>query len=150
MRIWSDIPGFEGQYEVSNDGLVRSWMYGKKHLTVARILKQKTDKYGYLTVTLQKNSKKHYFTVHRLVAMAFVPNPQKKPQVNHKNGIKKDNCFQNLEWATNSENIQHAFDTGLISKEKVSAGQKRRYERAEERELSRQRAKSFYLNNKGA
>ena len=150
MREWSEIPGFEGQYEVSNDGIVRSWRYGKKHLESPRILRQKTDKYGYLTVTLQRDGEKRYFTVHRLVAAAFVPNPKGKPQVNHKNGIKKDNSFEDLEWATNAENIRHAFDTGLISKVKVSEGQKRRYQRPEERELSRKRTVSFYSNNKGA
>lgn len=145
MRLWADVPGWEGRYEVSNDGLVRSWWYGKKHLTIGRELKQKIDRYGYPVVCLHQGARKEFPTVHRLVALAFIENPEKKPQVNHKNGIKTDNRVENLEWSTASENIQHAFDTGLISKEKVSAGQKRRYERPEEHELSRKRAREIYL-----
>lgn len=146
MSRWADIPGWEGRYEVSDDGRVRSWWYGKKHLTVGRELKQKLDKYGYAVVCLHYGSTKKHPTVHRLVASAFLPNTDGKPQVNHKNGIKTDNRVENLEWSTNVENIQHAFDTGLISKEAVSAGQKRRYEREEERKASSARMRARYAD----
>ena len=139
MSRWADIPGWEGRYEVPDDGRVRSWWYGKKRLTVGRELKQKTDRYGYPVVCLRHKEVKKFPTVHRLVALAFLPNPYSKSQINHKNGVKTDNRVENLEWSTNAENIQHAFDMGLISRAKVSAGQQRRYDRPEERAASSQR-----------
>lgn len=68
---------------------------------------------GYLHVCLHKNKQQKTVRVHRLVANEFIENPQNKPQVNHKNGNKKDNRIENLEWATSSENINHAVKTGL-------------------------------------
>lgn len=142
MRLWADVPGWEGRYKVSNDGLVRSWAGRHGDEAEPHILKQKIDRYGYPVVCLRNRAqcRIEYPTVHRLVALAFIENPEGKPQVNHKNGNKTDNRVENLEWATSAENIRHAFNTGLISKENVSAGQRRRYARLEEREQSRQRA----------
>lgn len=138
MSRWADIPGWEGRYQVSDDGYVRSLvgLHGKP--APPHELKQKLNHYGYPVVCLRERPAKRieYPTVHRLVAIAFLPNPERKTQVNHINGIKTDNRVENLEWCTNAENIRHAFDNGLISKEAVSAGQKSRYEREEERRLS--------------
>lgn len=70
---------------------------------------------GYLGVVLCKNGKTKLIAVHRLVAMHFIPNPENKPQVNHKNGVKNDNAAENLEWVTQSENMKHAVKTGLLA-----------------------------------
>lgn len=111
IEQWKPIEGSNGMYEVSNTGKVRSTNYNKSGLT--RELKQKINRYGYCVVTIHMEGKQKYPTVHRLVANAFIPNPDNKPQVNHKSGIKTDNSVDNLEWSTVSENVQHAFDSGL-------------------------------------
>lgn len=106
MEIWKPIA--EG-YEISNLGNVRS----SKWSNAPYILSQGKHRGGYLEVRLTINGKRTYFTVHRLVATAFIPNPGKKPQINHINGIKTDNRVENLEWVTNSENQRHAYKTNL-------------------------------------
>lgn len=148
MSRWADIPGWEGRYQVSDDGCVRSLVGRRGESVLPHELKQKLDRYGYPVVCLRERpaNRIEYPTVHRLVALAFIANPENKPQVNHKNGVKTDNRVENLEWSTNAENIQHAFDTGLISKEAGSAGQKRRYEREEERTASSDRMRARYAD----
>lgn len=101
------IKGYEGKYAVSFDGYVYSLNYHRTGFM--KILKAKYDKDGYLEVGLYNNRKKKYYRVHRLIALAFVPNPKKFPQVNHKDGVKDNNWFSNLEWVTSSENIKHSF-----------------------------------------
>lgn len=108
---WKPIEDSNGMYEVSNTGKVRSLNYNKSGRT--RELKQRINRYGYCVVTLHIEGKQKYPTVHRLVAKAFIPNPDNKPQVNHKSGVKTDNNVENLEWSTTSENVKHAFDNGL-------------------------------------
>lgn len=103
---WRDIEGFEGLYQVSNYGRVKSFVrhLGRKPFNY---LKPKSDKDGYLQVALAKNKKQYTKKVHRLVAMAFIPNPNNYPQVNHKDEIKSNNHVDNLEWCTNSYNQKY-------------------------------------------
>ena len=110
-EIWKDIPGYEGIYQVSNNGNVVSLnAYGHN---IKRALKQRLNYYGYSTVVLNHNKKSKYVGVHILVAKTFIPNPEHKPQVNHIDGNKTNNNVNNLEWVTCKENIQHAIRTGL-------------------------------------
>ena len=111
-EIWRDITGYEGLYQVSNLGRVKS-NYNKNGKT---ILKNRVNCGGYCTVLLSKNKKSKNFSVHRLVASLFIHNADAKLFVNHKNGIKKNNEVTNLEWVTTSENQKHAYETGLQPK----------------------------------
>ena len=102
-RVIEDFP----MYIVSDNGNVK----GIKYL---HDISKHTHNTGYKVVFLCKGKERKMMRVHRLVAEAFIPNPYKKEQVNHKNGIKTDNFVSNLEWNTRSENIRHAIDTGLL------------------------------------
>lgn len=117
-EIWKDIDGYIGRYQISNLGRVKSILRFSKGIKV-KILKYKIDKYGYLRVTLSKDNQQKIFFVHRLVAKAFIPNPENKPQVNHIDGNKQNNKVNNLEWVTNQENVIHAHITGLIQADKI-------------------------------
>jgi len=113
-EVWKDIAGFEGCYQVSNLGNVKSLYrlvgcaFGAKKSTPEKILKGVSSKHGYLFVNVGKNK-----TIHRLVALAFIPNPDNKPCINHINGIKSDNRLDNLEWCTYSENTTHSYINSL-------------------------------------
>ena len=98
------VPGYEN-YLVSNNGVVVSTIrHGKRCFEV---LPQRTEKQGYKNVTLHKDGKNHTLKVHRLVAMAFIPNPNNYPQVNHKDEDKGNNCLENLEWCTAKYNSNY-------------------------------------------
>lgn len=110
MEEWRTIEGYDGQYEVSRNGKVRSNNYMGKGKT--REMKPWNNG-GYLRVTLTRNKKKSNRLLHRIVAEAFIPNPEGKPEVNHKDGNKLNNSADNLEWSTRKENLDHADTTGL-------------------------------------
>jgi hypothetical protein len=105
-----DIHGYDGMYEINKKGEI--WSNYKK----GRIMKQKIDKYGYCSIQLYKDKKGHSHTVHRLVALTFIPNPNNLPEVNHKDTNKQNNHIDNLEWVTDSENKKHAYINGLLGK----------------------------------
>jgi hypothetical protein len=119
-EIWKDIPNYEGLYQVSNVGRVRSLnnnyvdSIGRNNRTSGKMLKQKVT-LPYNRVTLCKKGIHEDFYTHKLVVLAFIPNPETKPQANHINGIKRDNRVENLEWVTHQENVQHAIRTGLMN-----------------------------------
>ena len=121
-EIWKDIQGYEGMYQVSSHGRVKSLNYNKTGLE--GILNPNNNGKGYLQVYLTKNKKSKKVLIHRLVAQAFLYKPTDKNYVNHKDGNKSNNNVNNLEWCTRSENQQHAFDTGLINKTKLSNAHK--------------------------
>lgn len=113
-EIWKDIKGYEGRYQVSNMGNVKSLNYnytGKEKNLRAR----KPNTYNkYMAIELCKNNKKEVFFIHRLVAEAFIQNFKNLPVVNHKDGNKTNNKADNLEWCSYSSNVRHAYDTKLI------------------------------------
>lgn len=101
-EIWKDIPGYEGLYQASNLGRIKS----KKN---NKILKLYKNQYGYLQVRLSKKGIVKLFRVHRLITNTFIYNKYNKPYVNHKDGNKQNNCVENLEWCTQKENVEHAI-----------------------------------------
>lgn len=108
MELWRDIPNYEGLYQVSNYGQVKSLKQRKE-----KLLKQAKEKNGYYSVSLNKDGNSETNTIHRLVAKAFIENPNNYPCVNHKDGNKGNNCVDNLEWVNHSKNMKHAYKTRL-------------------------------------
>lgn len=108
QEIWKNIDGYEGKYQISNLGNVKSLNYGGRGY--ARNLVPKINNSGRLWVELMKDGKKRQFLIHRLVGMAFIPNPDNLPQINHKDENPKNNRVDNLEWCTNLYNFHYSFD----------------------------------------
>ena len=117
-EIWKAIKDYEGKYEVSNLGRVKSLERTSRlnRKIKERILAPREHTGGYLRVQLSRKD----FYIHRLVAETFIPNPENKPMVNHKDGNKHNNCVDNLELVTHSENEKHAYKNNLIDKTKLS------------------------------
>lgn len=108
-EIWKDISNYERVYQVSNFGRIKSLerkvnSRHKQRTVKEKILRVKYNKFGYKTVCLSSELQKREFFIHRLVAYAFIPNPENKPQIDHINGIKSDNRVENLRWVTAKEN----------------------------------------------
>lgn len=117
---WKPVVGFENSYEVSSFGSIRSIERVVERasgqgdlLKKSQPIKQYVTPKGYLRLQLSQQGKQKNLMSHRIVAEAFIENPDQKPQINHKDGNKKNNCVANLEWATGSENLQHAYDNDL-------------------------------------
>lgn len=119
QEIWEDIKNFEGIYQISNLGKVKSLSRKVKQsngtviATKTAILKSCKDGRGYYFVKTSVNAKKKIVKIHRQVALCFIPNPGNKPQVNHKDGDKNNNRITNLEWVTGKENVNHSVENGL-------------------------------------
>ena len=107
-EIWKDIKGYEGHYQISNTGKVKSLHFNIATQKQETILKQSETWGGYLRVGLTKDRKPKLFAVHRLVAEAFIPNIENKPVVDHINGDRADNRVENLRWCTHSENSRNS------------------------------------------
>ena len=114
-EIWKDIKGFEGLYQVSDQGRVKSLKFGKE-----RILKPQRDKNGYLLVDLCKNKESKKCKVHRLVCQTFLINPQNLPQVNHKDEDKTNNRVDNLEWCDRKYNSNYGTRTQRVAEKNTN------------------------------
>ena len=120
-EIWKPIKGYENKYEISNLGNVKSIYLINRQAKIKRekILKQHIV-CGYFKIRLSRDNKTKNYLVHRLVAETFIDNPENKLQVNHKDGNKLNNNVDNLEWATRSENVNHAWLNGLHEKTRAT------------------------------
>lgn len=104
-EIWKDVKGYEGLYQVSNLGKVKSLIYKKSKIRVPVL-----NNRGYYHMGLKGGAKK---LIHRLVAETFIPNPNNLPCINHKDGDKTNNIVENLEWCTQEQNVQHSYNNNL-------------------------------------
>ena len=115
---WLPIPNYEGYYEVSDLGNVRSVRYNHfGNVVYSKILKPAIKARGYVGVVLSKQNVTKNHLIHRLVATTFLPNDECLPEVNHLDGNKTNNTVDNLQWSTSSDNLYHAYDTGLKRKD---------------------------------
>lgn len=119
MENYKNVKDYIGLYQINSNGTVKGLKRmielknGKNRVIEERILKPRIDSYGYITVRLSKNGKTKTCFIHRLIAEAFIPNPNNLPQINHISGDKQDNSINNLEWTTPSLNSRHAYRNGL-------------------------------------
>lgn len=122
QETWKDVVGFEGSYRVSNLGRVAS-LRGRYRANegTMRILNPGLTSWGYLRVNLSFKNKPSLHKVHKLVALAFVPNPHGKPEINHKDFNKQNNRAENLEWVTSEENNLHYTQSGRRFRQRISS-----------------------------
>lgn len=124
IEEWRDVIGYESRYEVSSIGRVRSKSYLKhgrnrygdiSYFTMPKIIATPLNNDGYSSMCLSMLGVRTTAVVHRLVAQAFIPNPDNLPQVNHIDSNRANNRVENLEWVTNQQNVQHSYDSGSNS-----------------------------------
>lgn len=118
-ELWKDIPNYEGLYQASNMGNIRSldkivpkWNKPYKRKIKGRVLKKHKANGGYNVVALHKNKNQKTYKVSRLIGITWKDNPDNKPEINHKNSIRTDDRAENIEWCTRSENVKHSYDKG--------------------------------------
>lgn len=123
MEEWKEIVGYDGMYEVSDAGRIRSWWIPSNssqrflRANIYHIIKPVKHTNGYYFVSLcSSDGTRKERSIHRIVAETFIPNPNNCPEVNHKNGDKYDNCVNNLEWVTSKENKEHAKQNNLLKR----------------------------------
>lgn len=122
MELWKNIDGYDGMYQISNFGNIRTWFKPPSGIRKTPILRRQDITYqGYHLITLSKNGTKKRYSVHRLVAFAFIPNPENKPFINHIDFNKSNNHFSNLEWCTQKENVKHTIENNRKSTPKGEA-----------------------------
>lgn len=112
IEIWKDIEGYEGKYQISSMGRVKALNYN--HSGCEKILKEKQEKNGYKRVGLFKDGRQKLYSIHRLVAQAFIPNENECPLVNHIDENKTNNCVNNLEWCDESYNITYSIGKSIM------------------------------------
>lgn len=155
-EIWKDIEGFEGLYQISNMARVKSLQRRinttSNRVKCTAIVNERIMKpgisNGYYSLGLS-NGKRYTRLLHRLMGIAFLPNPLCLPQINHKDGNKLNNSLDNLEWCTIHYNISHAFDTGLITKRPKGYGLGRKLPEQTKRKISEHHARPRSKVNEG-
>ena len=156
IEEWRPVVGYEGLYEVSNTGQVRSLDRFYYRLHKGKVLSPAKDRYGYLTVTLNCNGKSKTIKIHRLVAQAFIENPDNLPQVNHKDEDKTNNNVDNLEWCTAKYNVnfgtrQERYRNTMLEKGHWSGLSREEYEKKrykENKEKRKDSQRKYYQKNK--
>ena len=146
QELFKDIKGYEGLYQISNLGDVKTIYKYRPSRNLKPVIRK-----GYYTVTLCKDGNIKIHSVHRLLAEAFIDNPDNLPVINHKDGNRLNNSINNLEWCTQKENIRHAFKTGLVNRKPLTSEQKEKISIATKKAMEKPlvKAKLQKPRNKG-